>query len=80
MKKVRAALLGTRSVSGAGSANGEKGPKSGLIELPEISVRKDISISWRRKRLRWRRQRRVRMQRERGWRHGGFVAWILRRS
>jgi len=45
VKKVRAALLGTGSVSGAGSANGEKGPKSGLIELPKISVRKDISIT-----------------------------------
>ena len=45
VKKVRAALLGTGSVSGAGSASGEKEPKSGLIELPEISVRKDISIT-----------------------------------
>jgi len=45
VKKVRAALLGTGSVSGAGSANGAKGPKSGLIELPKISVRKDISIT-----------------------------------
>ncbi|QCD83025.1 hypothetical protein DEO72_LG2g3367 [Vigna unguiculata] len=35
----------TGSASGAGSASGEKGPKSGLIELPEISVRKDISIT-----------------------------------
>ncbi|QCD96801.1 hypothetical protein DEO72_LG6g1511 [Vigna unguiculata] len=45
VKKVRAALLGTGSASGAGSASGEKGPKSGLIELPEISVRNDISIT-----------------------------------
>jgi len=45
VKKVRAALLGTGSASGAGSASGEKGPESGLIELPEISVRKDISIT-----------------------------------
>jgi len=42
VKKVRAALLGT--ASGAGSASGEKVPEAGLIELPEISVRKDISI------------------------------------
>ncbi|QCD79317.1 hypothetical protein DEO72_LG1g2956 [Vigna unguiculata] len=42
VKKIRAALLGT--ASGAGSASGEKGPEAGLIELPEISVRKDISI------------------------------------
>ena len=34
VKKVRAALLGTGSASGAGSASGEKGPESGLIELP----------------------------------------------
>jgi len=39
VKKVRAALLGT------GSTSGEKGPEAGLIELPEISVRKDISIT-----------------------------------
>ena len=45
MKKVRAVLLRTGSASGAGSANGEKGSESGLIELPEISVRKDISIT-----------------------------------
>ena len=45
MKKVRAAPLGTGSVSGAGSASGEKGPKFGLIELPKISVRKEISIT-----------------------------------
>jgi len=44
VKKVRAALLGTGSASGAGSASGEKGPRARLIELPEISVRKDISI------------------------------------
>jgi len=42
VKKIRAALLGT--ASGAGSASGEKVPEAGLIELPEISVRKDISI------------------------------------
>ncbi|QCE03969.1 hypothetical protein DEO72_LG8g2001 [Vigna unguiculata] len=42
VKKIRAALLGT--ASGAGSASGEKGPEAGLIELSEISVRKDISI------------------------------------
>ena len=45
VKKVRAVLLGTGSAGGAGSASGEKGPESGLIELPEISVRKDISIT-----------------------------------
>jgi len=45
VKKVRAALLETGSVSGAGSASDEKGSESGLIELPEISVRKDISIT-----------------------------------
>jgi len=45
VKRVRAVLLGMGSASGAGSANGEKGPKSGLIELPEISMRKDISIT-----------------------------------
>jgi len=39
VKKVRAALLG------AGSASGVKGQESGLIELPEISVRKDIAIN-----------------------------------
>jgi len=39
VKKVRATLLGTGSVSGT------KGPESGLIELPEISVRKDIAIN-----------------------------------
>jgi len=42
VKKIRAAHLGT--ASGAGSASGEKLPEAGLIELPEISVRKDISI------------------------------------
>jgi len=42
VKKIRVALLGT--ASGAGSASGEKLPEAGLIELPEISVRKDISI------------------------------------
>ena len=45
VKKVRAVLLGAWSASGAGSAGGEKGPESGLIELPEISVRKDIAIN-----------------------------------
>jgi len=39
VKKVRVALLG------AGSVSGTKGPESGLIELPEISVRKDIAIN-----------------------------------
>jgi len=43
VKKIRAALLGT--ASGAGSASGEKLPEAGLIELSEISVRKDISIN-----------------------------------
>ena len=42
VKKVRATLLRTRS------ASGEKGPEAGLIELPEISVRKDISITLQR--------------------------------
>jgi len=45
VKKVRAALLGTGSASGAGSTSGEKGPEARLIELPEISMRKDISIT-----------------------------------
>ncbi|QCD86085.1 hypothetical protein DEO72_LG3g606 [Vigna unguiculata] len=45
VKRVRATLLGTGSASGAGSASGEKGPESGLIKLPEISVRKDIAIT-----------------------------------
>ncbi|QCD94355.1 hypothetical protein DEO72_LG5g2438 [Vigna unguiculata] len=43
MKKIRAAILG--SAVGEGSASGEKLPEAGLIELPEISVRKDISIN-----------------------------------
>ena len=43
VKKVRAAILG--SSSGAGSASGEKLPEAGLIELPEISIRKDIAIN-----------------------------------
>jgi len=47
VKKVRADLLGTGSASGAGSASGEKGPEAGLIELPEVFVRKDISITVR---------------------------------
>ncbi|QCD83243.1 hypothetical protein DEO72_LG2g3586 [Vigna unguiculata] len=45
VKKVRAVLLGAGSASGAGLASGEKGPKSSLIELPEISMRKDIAIN-----------------------------------
>jgi len=45
VKKVRAAVLGAGSASGTGSASGVKGPESGLIELPEISVRKDIAIN-----------------------------------
>jgi len=44
VKKIRAAILG--SASGAGSASGERLPEAGLIELPEISVRKDISINF----------------------------------
>jgi len=43
VKKIRAAILG--SASGAGSASGERLPEARLIELPEISVRKDISIN-----------------------------------
>ena len=39
VKKVRATLLG------AGSASGVKGSEFGLIELSEISVRKDIAIN-----------------------------------
>ena len=39
VKKVRAALLGV------GSASGTKGLESGLIDLPETSVRKDIAIN-----------------------------------
>jgi len=38
VKKVRAALLGQ------GLSSGAKGPKAGLIELPETTVRKDIEI------------------------------------
>jgi len=45
VKRVRAALLGPGSASGVGSTSGEKGPESGLIELPKIFVRKDISIT-----------------------------------
>jgi len=45
VKKVRAALLGAGSASGAGLASGVKGPESGLIELRKISVRKDITIN-----------------------------------
>jgi len=43
VKKIRATLLGT--ASGAGSASGEKGPEVEFIELPKLSVRKDISIT-----------------------------------
>jgi len=39
IKKVRAALLGQ------GLSNGAKGPEAGLIELPEMNVRKDIEIT-----------------------------------
>ncbi|QCE06247.1 hypothetical protein DEO72_LG9g1258 [Vigna unguiculata] len=45
VKRVRVALLETGSASGVGSTSGEKGPESGLIELSEISVRKDIAIT-----------------------------------
>ena len=45
VKKARAVLIETGSASGAGSASGDKGSKSGLIELSEISVRKDIAIN-----------------------------------
>jgi len=45
VKKVRATLLGAESASGAGSASGLKVPESSLIELPEISMRKDIMIN-----------------------------------
>jgi len=45
VKMERAALLGAGPVSGAGSVSGVKGPESDLIELPEIFVRKDISIN-----------------------------------
>jgi len=43
VKRARAVILG--SGDGAGSGSGEKMPEAGLIELPEISVRKDISIN-----------------------------------
>jgi len=39
VKKVRVVVMG------AGSASGVKGPKVGLIELPETTVRKDIEIN-----------------------------------
>jgi len=39
VKKVRVALLGHRSSSGV------KGPEAGLIELPEMTIRKDIKIT-----------------------------------
>jgi len=39
VKKVRAALLGQ------GSSSGAKGPEVGLIELPKTTVRKDITIN-----------------------------------
>jgi len=39
VKKVKATLLGP------GSSSGTKGPESGLIELPETSIRKDIAIN-----------------------------------
>jgi len=39
VKKVRAALLGQ------GSSSGAKGPEAGLIELPKTTVRKDIEIT-----------------------------------
>ena len=45
VKRARAVLLGTGSASGARSASGDKGLESGLIELPEISVRL-IAISF----------------------------------
>jgi len=45
VKKVSATLLGVGSVSGAEWVSGVKGPESDLIELPEISVRKDIAIN-----------------------------------
>ncbi|QCD86291.1 hypothetical protein DEO72_LG3g812 [Vigna unguiculata] len=41
VKKVRVALLGHRSSSGV------KGPEAGLIELPEMTIRKDIKITMR---------------------------------
>jgi len=39
VKKVRAALLGQ------GSSSGAKGPEAGLIELPETTVKKDIATN-----------------------------------
>ena len=39
VEKVRAALLGQ------GSSSGAKGPEVGLIELPKTAVRKDIAIN-----------------------------------
>ena len=39
MKKVRAALLGP------GSSSGAMKPEAGLIEFPETTVRKDIEIN-----------------------------------
>ncbi|QCD87179.1 hypothetical protein DEO72_LG3g1713 [Vigna unguiculata] len=39
VKKVRAVIMG------AGSTSGVKVPEAGLIELPEITVRKDIEIN-----------------------------------
>ncbi|QCD93648.1 hypothetical protein DEO72_LG5g1724 [Vigna unguiculata] len=39
VKKVRAALLGP------GSSSGIKGPEAGLIELPKMTIRKDIEIN-----------------------------------
>jgi len=39
VKKMKVTLLGQ------GSSSGAKGPKAGLIELPETSVRKDIDIN-----------------------------------
>ena len=45
VKKVGAALRGAGSASEVGSVSRAKGPESGLIDLPEISVRKDIAIN-----------------------------------
>ena len=39
VKRVRAVVMG------AGSASGVKGPKAGLIELPETTIRNDIEIN-----------------------------------
>ncbi|QCE11262.1 hypothetical protein DEO72_LG10g2495 [Vigna unguiculata] len=39
VKKLRAVLMGS------GSSSGGKGPEVGLIELPEMTVRKDIEIN-----------------------------------